>query len=521
MPEQNHPNEETEINKMAEEIADEALNGTEPAAAETPADPDAPAGTVTPAKDSSEKQKKTKKNAKSKKQGAAKTSPEKTEPEADSAETKNDIAAADEKPSENAEKAVAVEETASAPSVDADSKAEPAAANTDEADFDDDDDDYDFFAKSRKNAKKRAKKRKKRKKGRGISCALIWLTFLLSISVASAVLILAVAKEMYGIDKDVTEKIINIETGSTTADIAQQLERENMIRLPKLFQIISRLNGKDGSYIAGEHVLKPSMSYETMIAELCKNYVDKREYVKVTFPEGTTLLRAAEILEENEVCSASDFRFYFNAGGYGYKFEEYLPEASALKFQAREGYCFPDTYEFYVDEDPQIVVQKIYANFDAKFTASDYRAMENLGMTLDEVITLASIVQGEAPFSESMKMVASVFHNRLNNPAVFQRLESDPTRKYAEEVIAPNLDIKNEVMCDAYNTYVGNGLPPGAINNPGKDAISAVLHPAESNYYFFCANVDTMEIFYAVDNDTHNANLAKIKQQQAEARANG
>lgn len=382
-------------------------------------------------------------------------------------------------------------------------------------DEDDDDDDYDYEARRR--ARRRAKRRKKRKKGRGISCAMILLTLIFSISVVASVTILAVVKEMYGIDKNITEKVITIPPGATTADIAQQLQDENIIRIPKLFQAISRLNGKDGSYIAGEHILSPSMSYEAMISELCKNHTDDRDYVKVTFREGITLQDAAQILEENEVCSGQDFIFYFNSGGYGYQFEEYVPEATSLKFYRMEGYCFPDTYEFYVDEDPQIVVQKIYQNFDRKFSSADYKAMNSLGMTLDEVITLASIVQGEAPTASSMKMVSSVFHNRLNNSSIFPLLQSDPTRLYAENVIAPSLTIANELMCNAYNTYVGQGLPPGAINNPGKEAIDAVLHPAESNFFFFCANVQTGEIFYAEDNAGHEANLDKIRKQQEAA----
>ncbi|MCQ2434653.1 MAG: endolytic transglycosylase MltG [Oscillospiraceae bacterium] len=391
------------------------------------------------------------------------------------------------------------------------------AASDEDDDEEDDDEDFGFYEGRKKSTKKRKKRRVKRKKGRGVSCALILLTLIFSLSVTAAVTILALAKEMYGIDKDITEKVITIPEGSTSAMIAQQLQDEDMIRIPKLFQVFSRLNGMDGSYIAGEHVISPSMSYEAMIYELCSNHTDDRDYVRVTFKEGQNLLECAEILEENGVCKKNDFIFYFNAGGYNYKFEEYLPEASSLKFYAREGYCFPDTYEFYVDEDPQIVVQKIYANFDSKFTAADYKAMESMNMTLDEVVTLASIVQAEAPTVSSMRMVSSVFHNRLNMSGTYPRLESDPTRIYAEDVIAPNLSIKNEIMCNAYNTYQGNGLPPGAINNPGKEAISAVLRPEETQYYFFCANTQTGEIFYAQDNAGHEANLEAIRLQQAQA----
>ena len=373
--------------------------------------------------------------------------------------------------------------------------------------------DYIFF-RPRKKRKKRP-----RKKSRKLSCALVLLTLVISSGVVLAVAILTVAMEIYGIKKDINERVVTIPAGSTTTSIAEQLKKENIIQLPQFFRLISRMNGKDGSYIAGEHILSPSMSYQTMIDELCENHAEEREYMTVTFPEGISLLEAATILEKNEICKADDFIFYFNAGGFGFNFEKYLPETNAMKFYQREGYCFPDTYEFYVEEDPQIVAQKIYANFNSKITAGEYAKMEELGMTLDEVITLASIVQKEAANVEEMRMIAGIFHNRLINKAVFSKLQSDPTRKYAEDVIHPNLPVRNEMMEDAYNTYVGTGLPPGAIGNPGKAAIESVLYPEESSYYYFYANIDTKKTYYAETYEEHLANIAKVKQEQEEAAA--
>ena len=106
-----------------------------------------------------------------------------------------------------------------------------------------------------------------------------------------------------------------------------------------------------------------------------------------------------------------------------------------------------------------------------------------------------------------MKRVASVFRNRLADPDNYPLLQSDPTRKYVEEVIKPNIEFPSKEMFKAYNTYEGAGLPPGPICNPGLDAINAVLYPADTDYYYFCANVDTGEVYYARTNDEHEANL--------------
>ena len=380
-------------------------------------------------------------------------------------------------------------------------------------------DEFEEYEELERRRKQRAKRRRhrKHKKGRGISCSLVLLTFILASATVLSLVILTVVKEIYGIDKNTNARSITIPVGATTADIASQLESNSFISLPKMFRLISRLNGMDGKYIAGDHVISASMSYQAMIEELCKNYADEREHVRVTFKEGITLLECAKILEQNEICKADDFLWAFNAGGKGFKFEEYVPAGSTLKFQRMEGYCFPDTYDFYVDEDPGIVVQKIYENFDSKISDAYYKRMEELGMSLDQVVTLASIVQAEAASTSVMRDVSSVFHNRLLNSALYPQLQSDPTKKYAEDVIRPNQAVPNTIMQDAYNTYKGTGLPPGAINNPGKDAIEAVLYPSDTDYYFFYANVDTGETFFARTNDEHEANIAMVKAQQAAA----
>ncbi len=394
------------------------------------------------------------------------------------------------------------------------------AAEADDAGGDEDYDDYDDYDEVRereKQQKRRRRKNRKKRKSRGLSCSLVLLTLICASAVMLSVVILTVVKEIYGIGKDETQRSITISSGATTADIAAQLSRESIISLPKMFRLISRMNGKDGSYIAGDHVIAPSMSYQAMIEELCKNHENDREYVTVTFPEGCTLLDAAKRLEDNDVCQADSFIWAFNAGGFGFSFENRVTDSSKLKFYRMEGYCFPDTYNFYVKEDPSIVVQKIYENFDRKILPTDYAKMDELGWTLDQVITLASMVQAEAGRKEDMKDISSVFHNRILNSALYPQLQSNPTSNYVRDIIKPNQEVQNILMQDAYDTYIGVGLPPGAICNPGKDAIEAVLYPSQTDYYYFAANVDTRVTYFARTNEEHEQNLAKIKQERADA----
>ena len=172
------------------------------------------------------------------------------------------------------------------------------------------------------------------------------------------------------------------------------------------------------------------MSYEQIIMEL-NDIKDHQEQVIIMFKEGITLFEAAKLLEENGVCDAKDFIQKFNASNFNLDFES-LVKINDLKFYRMEGYFFPDTYNFYKDSSPAEVAELVRRNFSKRVYSKYYAKMQELGLELDEVMTLASIVQSEAPDIENMKMVASVYFNRLNNITEFPKLQSCPTRDYTD-----------------------------------------------------------------------------------------
>ncbi|MGN0614125.1 MAG: endolytic transglycosylase MltG [Porcipelethomonas sp.] len=363
--------------------------------------------------------------------------------------------------------------------------------------------------------KKRSRKRKKR--SARLPVVLMLTTIIFTVAICLSIVIIAVGRDMLAIGKSDSIKMVTIPKGADARSVSQLLEDEGIIEIPKAFEIVSKLSGADGSFIPGQYELSPSDAYETIITKLTTAFSDEdRESVDITFVEGISIYDAAKLLEENNVCEAEKFIFYFNAGGFGFDFEDKLPTSTASKFYRMEGYLFPDTYRFYVESDPESVCMKIYQNFENKITDEYYQQMQKMGMTLDEVITLASMVQAEAPTAESMKMVASVFENRLADADEFPMLQSDPTTYYVEEIIKPNIQVPSNAIFEAYDTYKGHGLPPGAIGNPGIDAIEAVLYPADTDYYYFCADIDTREIFYAETIEEHEENLAVINGETAD-----
>ena len=380
----------------------------------------------------------------------------------------------------------------------------------DDDNYDEDDEDDDEYEDDEDDEPKPKRRRKKKKiKGLKLSFALIMIFIILGITALLSISIIFMAKEYLGVGKSSTTYIVEVPEGASTDDIIDILYDDNIIQIKELFKLCVKVNDDGRPLISGEHEISPSMDYGDIIDELKTNIEESKETVMVTLPEGINVYDAGTLLEEAGVCDARNFVYYFK-GGFnlsGYTFAEHLPEESALKFIKLEGYLFPDTYEFYKDEDPEIVCRKIFDNFDRKITQEYYDRMNQMNMTLDEVITLASIIQKEAGDIENMKKISSVFHNRLNNPDKFPKLESDPTRIYAEDVIHVKADITDETIENAYNTYQSAGLPPGAICNPGLEAINATLYPDDTEYFYFCANVNTGKVYYATTLEEHEANL--------------
>lgn len=369
--------------------------------------------------------------------------------------------------------------------------------------------------------KKSKKKRKKRRKHSHLPGILILVTLIFGVSIISSMVIIGYGKDMLGIDKSEETHLLVVPEGATTEEIAQMLQDDGIIKSAKAFTMFADLRDKEIGYIVGEHFIRPNMPYETLINELTQLPAEEQgESIEVTFPEGVTLIEASNILESNGICDAEDFVFYFNSGGFGLAFEDLLPVDTSLKFQKMEGYLFPDTYFFYENSDVETVCQKIYYNFESKMTEERLARMRELNLSLDQLITFASIVQQEAPSKDVMDDVASVFWNRLNNNNDFPLLQSDPTSNYANDVVRPNMEYYNETIINAYDTYKSPGLPPGAICNPGIEAIDAVLAAKETPYFYFIANINTKITYFSTTLEEHEANREMIEQQYAEEALN-
>lgn len=234
--------------------------------------------------------------------------------------------------------------------------------------------------------------------------------------------------------------------------------------------------------------------------------------VTVTFPEGMTVLDIAERLEQNGVCSADEFLAVCNQPYSGIEIDNAEERIFLL-----EGYVFPDTYEFYKNSSAQMALDKFIVNFEAKITPEMQQKAADLGLTIDEVITLASIIQKECDKDiAECANVSSVFHNRLKNPS-FPKLQSDVTTFYIKNNLGEYLGYNSEKEFDEqnddikkymelYSTYYCKGLPAGPICNPGVKAINAALNPADTDYVYFLTDPTGETFYYASTLTQHQKN---------------
>ncbi len=368
----------------------------------------------------------------------------------------------------------------------------------------DDESSEDAVENDRDKQEVRKKKKKRRKKNYTAYGGIVLATFVLCASILISLFIIVVIRDVLGIEDNDNQVTIYIEEGSSTWDIADQLYDEGVIQYKEVFVAFARIMGADGNMYPGDLDVAYNMSYSDIINDLMEAR-ESKETVTITFIEGITLYEAAQLLENNGVCDADEFIYTFNSTVFGFDYEQYVSSES-LKLYKYEGFLFPDTYEFYVGDTAYNVAKKIRERTDEILTSDVIARAEEIGMSLEDVVILASIVQKEAGNTEDMASVASVFINRLNNPEQYPRLQSDATTAYIDNIITKVMTVSSQSMCDAYDTYTCLGLPVGAICNPGEDAINAVLYADETDYYYFCTDPETGVAYFASTYDEHIAN---------------
>lgn len=332
---------------------------------------------------------------------------------------------------------------------------------------------------------------KKKKTGRTALIVLLALVLLFGISAVGSYFLFKNYDKPFDAASTKTVDFV-VPSGASTIKIASLLEQEGLIKDDLIFRLKSKLNGLDGKFQAGEYELSPSMGMNEIMEKLQDG---KRETQKITIKEGWSLVDIATYLDSNGIVTKEEFYNSLEQDEFDQWFVKELKETApdptgvlTAKGNRFEGFLFPDTYEIYVGSSARSIINKMLNQFDKKFDDELKAKLEGSKYSLQEVIAIASIIEGETVIDKERALVSSVIYNRLESNVTGKKLQMCSTVLYSigyhkSRVLFSDLEVDSP-----YNTYKYAGLPAGPINNPGIACIKAALNPADTNYYYFVVN---------------------------------
>ncbi len=277
------------------------------------------------------------------------------------------------------------------------------------------------------------------------------------------------------------DKTVIIPSGSGILKIAAILKADSILQNVWSFRAAARLLGYERTLKAGKYLIPSGANNLTILRIL---HSGKPYQELVTIPEGLPAKRIASILSRKVRVDSAQFMKLVNDSAFARKL--------GVPANSLEGYLFPETYSFYWGISPEEVCRLMVAEFFRQLPDSADIKARALGLTLHEIVTLASIIEGEAMVDSERTVISAVYHNRLKKGIL---LQADPTIQYIIPD-GPRRLLKRDLQIDSpYNTYKYRGLPPGPVNNPGRKSLVAALHPADVPYLYFVARGDGSHIF--------------------------
>ncbi|MFP4201258.1 MAG: endolytic transglycosylase MltG [Clostridia bacterium] len=302
-------------------------------------------------------------------------------------------------------------------------------------------------------------------------------------------------------DPEATDLVeFRVEQGASTSDVGTGLSEKGLVRDGAVFSLYARYRGYDGRIQAGLYHLTAAMDPEEILGYLVEGRVSEREF---TVPEGLKVSQVIARLVDAGFGTEEEFNDVVSDGGL---VKEWVPKNDSAQYPV-EGYLLPDTYKIPWDAEPEDIVRRMVRAFGEYMDPGRRKRADELGMSVHEVVTLASIVEREAATAEERGIIAGVFHNRLERG---MRLEACATVHYAigrPDGELSDADLQTE---SPYNTYRVDGLPPGPIASPGVASLEATLYPEDVPYLYFVAKDDGTHAF-AETFAEHQANISRYR----------
>lgn len=360
-----------------------------------------------------------------------------------------------------------------------------------------------------------------------ILSTVVWLVLVVAIGVTAGRMAWVCAADVLAFGREDKVVTVTVYNTDTMEDITEKLFDAGMIRYRSLFNLYAEFSHAEEKIKPGIYDLNTKYDYHALVNFMSPS--GSRTIVKVMIPEGYTSAQIFALLEENKVCTAQDLAAYAASG----ELDEYwfLEDVERGSPNSLEGFLFPDTYEFYKNENPRSILQRMLNNFDTRFdeemrsqisSLNDHLAglMRNDGkseeyiaehlFTVREVAIVASMIEKETAHSGESPIIASVIYNRLFNwggtPAY---LNIDAAIVYA---LNGKTDLtKDDLQVDSpYNTYLHTGLTPTPIANPGLTSLKAALNPENTNYYFYVLNPAEGSHQFSTTREEHEGNVTRF-----------
>jgi len=363
------------------------------------------------------------------------------------------------------------------------------------------------------------RRQKKNYKSRGCVVAVVYAAIICSISALLAFYMIVGINDMFGLVKEEMEIVVTVPADADLDDITRILDENDVVDYPFFFKLYALISNPDADFKDGDFKLNAKSDYDSLLTRLTQPAIAENGVVKVVIPEGLTVQQIAEKLDYYCVCDYDKFFDTLQNYPFKHEFIKDIPTDVENRIYRLEGYLFPATYSFYINEGSVSAINKMLNAFNSNVVENQRVSLnakaENLGRSMNDIIIIASIIERETPDPEEMKNVASVFYNRLKNKSyegIGGKLQSDATRWYP---FATSTAMKESSMTDEekanwtslYDTTTFAGLPPGPICCPSLNAINAALNPNKTKYYYFFTDAEGNH-YYAATYEKHLQNVA-------------
>ncbi|MCX7715653.1 MAG: endolytic transglycosylase MltG [Clostridia bacterium] len=313
---------------------------------------------------------------------------------------------------------------------------------------------------------------------------IISMSILFAIGILCGIFAIDVANDVHKI-RIKEPVVVEVADGASANKIADMLKEKGVIRHPFVFRQQAKKGGYSGSFKPGTATITPGMSYTDIMQLLTES---NRDMVKITIPEGYEVRQIEDKLVEAGLIDRERFDSLLKAGNFNYKFLNDIPDRE----NQLEGYLFPATYYISKQADEREIIEMMLDAFDRNFKAEYYERAKELNMTVDEIVTLASIIERETSLEEERPLVSGVFYNRIRDN---MKLQSCATVEYILKERKAKLSTEDLKIDSKYNTYMYDGLPIGPIACPGTKCIEAALYPADTDAKYFVLGKDGKHIF--------------------------